>query len=114
VQGTLAADLGTKGWRVDEVVAYRTVTGDPSAEELDAAAGADAVAFTSSSTVERCLELLGRGRLPGVVVTIGPVTSATARTAGLAVAAEADPHTIDGLVEAVVSALGGRGEVDLS
>ncbi len=94
---------------VDEVVAYRTVAGDPSPEALDAAGRADAVAFTSSSTVERAIELLGPGRMPPVVVTIGPVTSATARSAGLTVAAEAHPHTIEGLVEAVVAALGGLG-----
>ena len=109
VRGALVAGLEAKGWLVDEVVAYRTVAGNPPPESLDAAGGADAVAFTSSSTVERALELLGPGRMPPVVVTIGPVTSATARSAGLVVAAEARPHTIEGLVDAVVSALGGPG-----
>ncbi len=107
VRGTLVAGLEAKGWLVDEVVAYRTVAGDPPPAALEAAGRADAVAFTSSSTVDRALELLGPHRIPPVVVTIGPVTSATARSAGLAVAAEARPHTVDGLVEAVVSALGG-------
>jgi uroporphyrinogen-III synthase len=109
VRGTLAAGLEAKGWLVDEVVAYRTVAGNPSPEALDAAGRADAVAFTSSSTVERARELMGSRRLPPVVVTIGPVTSATARSAGMTVAAEAHPHTVEGLVEAVVSALGGQG-----
>ncbi len=113
VRGALGTGLGAKGWVVDEVVAYRTVAGDPTADELDAAARADGVAFTSSSTVERALELLGRDRLPAVVVTIGPITSAAAATAGLTVAAEARPHTIEGLVEAVVAALGGQGGGDL-
>ena len=108
VRGAVAAGLEAKGWAVDEVVAYRTVAGDPSDEALEAAAGADAVAFTSSSTVERALELLGRDRMPSVVVTIGPITSATARASGLSVAAEAGPHTIAGLVDALVSALGGN------
>ena len=40
-----------------------------------------------------------------MVVSIGPITSATARERGLAVAAEADPHTIDGLVAALLGAL---------
>ncbi len=113
VRGALGTGLGAKGWLVDEVVAYKTVAGDPTTDELDAAAGADVVAFTSSSTVERALELLGHGRLPAVVVTIGPVTTATATAAGLTVAVEARPHTIDGVVEAVVEALGGQGGGDL-
>jgi uroporphyrinogen-III synthase len=66
------------------------------------------VAFTSPSTVERTIDLLGRGGVPPVVVTIGPVTSSSARSAGLQVSAEADPHTLDGLVAALVAALGGR------
>ena len=37
------------------------------------------------------------------VVSIGPVTSATAAARGLAVTAEADPHTIDALVDALLS-----------
>ncbi len=43
------------------------------------------------------------------VVSIGPVTSGTARERGLTVHAEADPHTIDGLVDAVCTVVGGSG-----
>ena len=42
-------------------------------------------------------------RLAARVVSIGPITSATAREAGLTVAAEASPHTIPALVEAVLT-----------
>ena len=86
---------------------------------MAAAGRADAIAFTSSSTVERAVELLGPGGVPPVVVSIGPVTSGSARAAGLQVTAEASPHTIGGLVEAVVEALAGgaihrrRGATDL-
>ena len=106
VRGVLADGLRAKGWLVDEVVAYRTVAGDPSPEAVESARRADLVAFTSSSTVDRALALLGSDGLPPVVVTIGPVTSASARSAGLTVSAEARPHTIEGLVEAVVRAVG--------
>jgi len=94
---------------VDEVVAYRTVAGDPPPEAVEAAGRADAVAFTSSSTVERTVGLLGRSGVPPVVVSIGPVTSSSARALGLDVSAEARPHTIDGVVEAVLAALGPPG-----
>jgi uroporphyrinogen III methyltransferase/synthase len=44
--------------------------------------------------------------LEGVrVATIGPVTSDTARTLGIRVDAEAQPFTIDGLVNAVLRLL---------
>jgi uroporphyrinogen-III synthase len=39
-------------------------------------------------------------------VSIGPVTSGTLRENGWEPAAEADPHDLGGLVEAVVRALG--------
>ena len=45
-----------------------------------------------------------------VVVTIGPITSATARERGLEVTAEADPHSLDGLVAAVSSQLAREGD----
>jgi uroporphyrinogen III methyltransferase/synthase len=74
-------------------------------ERLDDAAGADAVTFTSSSAVERYVELVGRRRMPPIVACIGPITAATARDRGLAVSVEASVHTVDGLVDALVAAL---------
>jgi uroporphyrinogen-III synthase len=105
VRGALAEGLRVKGWTVDDVVAYRTVGGDPDPAAVVAARGADAVAFTSSSTVDRTIGLLGAPGVPAVVVTIGPVTSDTVRAAGLHVTLEASESTIDGLVAALVSAL---------
>jgi len=104
----LAAGLRSKGWVVDEVIAYRTVAAHPGAAAIESAARSDAVLFTSSSTVERAIEVLGPAGIPPVIVTIGPVTSRSARSAGLRVAGEASPHTVDGLVDALVAALGGR------
>ena len=68
--------------------------------------GVDAITFTSSSTVTNFCDLLGTVPDPQpLVVSIGPVPRTTARARGLAVDAEADPHTIDGLVDALVSTL---------
>ena len=92
-----------------EVEAYRTVPA--AALEEDVAEGLrtgalDAIALASSSTVRNLVDLLGGLPHPDVkIVSIGPVTSDTCRELGMAVAAEADPHDIDGLVDAVVQAL---------
>jgi uroporphyrinogen III methyltransferase/synthase len=97
--------LRAAGWSVDVVEAYRTVPVAPDEALRDQVASADAITFTSSSTVDHVVAALGTERLPATVVSIGPITSATASGHGLAVTAEADPHTIDGLVDAVLAAL---------
>ncbi len=106
VRDVVVPGLVAKGWRVDEAVAYRTAAGTVDAAAVARARAADAVAFTSSSTVERTVELLGADGVPPVVVSIGPVTSGAVRAAGLTVTVEAAVHTLDGLVAAVAVALG--------
>jgi uroporphyrinogen-III synthase len=69
-------------------------------------ASADAVCFTSSSTVTGFVSSLGVSAAPPVVVCIGPVTAETAAAAGLAVTAVASSHTIDGLVSTLSEVLG--------
>jgi uroporphyrinogen-III synthase len=102
----LPAGLAERGYTVDVVEAYRTVIGRPSSEALGAAATASAVTFTSSSTVTNFLAVAGDLPVPPVVACIGPVTADTARAAGLTVDVVAAEHTIDGLVAALVGALG--------
>jgi uroporphyrinogen-III synthase len=111
-RGDLAADdldraLAAKGWTPVRVVAYRTVTAAAlPGEVLDALAAGevDLLAFTSASTVRGFVELVGDRPWSGRVVSIGPVTSAACRELGLEVAAEADPHDLDGLLAALVAA----------
>jgi uroporphyrinogen III methyltransferase/synthase len=97
----LADGLRAKGWTVDVVEAYRTIPARPSDDALAAAAKADAIAFTSSSTVTSWLAL----GAPLVVACIGPVTAATAAEHGVPVTVVATEHTVDGLVDALVAAL---------
>ncbi len=97
--------LAANGWTVDVVEAYRTRLGEPSAAALDALSRADAVTFTSSSTVANFLEVTGDLRRPPVIACIGPVTAATARNAGLDVTVVAEAHTIPGLVQSLVATL---------
>jgi uroporphyrinogen III methyltransferase/synthase len=104
----LTAGLRDLGYEVDVCTVYRTVTAAPDPAELaQVRAGEyEVCTFTSSSTVENFCDIVGDVPAGPRVVSIGPVTSATARARGLHVDAEADPHTIDGLVDAVVRALG--------
>jgi uroporphyrinogen-III synthase len=106
--------LRARGATVDVVDAYRTVVPAESVTAIRTlleAGGSrvDAATFTSSSTVTNFLNLLreaGVARPEGMrAVSIGPITSRTLRENGWEPAAEADPHDLAGLVEAVVRAV---------
>jgi uroporphyrinogen-III synthase len=107
--GELDRAIQARGWTPVRVDAYRTVLTERLPDDARAAlegGRVDAVAFTSASTVRGFVG--AAGRLPGGVsaVCIGPVTSAAAREAGMDVAAEADPHTVEGLADAIARVLG--------
>jgi uroporphyrinogen III methyltransferase/synthase len=108
----LGPGLRAKGWEVDEVEAYRTVTAGPADgatdDVVEAAVSAEVITFSSPSTVERYLELSG-GRVPPVVACIGPVTADAARKAGLVVDVVADEPTGPGLVTVLVAHRGTSG-----
>ncbi len=104
----LPEGLERLGYEVEVLPVYRTVTATPDPGDLERvrAGKVDALTFTSSSTVTNFDLLVGALSDPRpLVVSIGPVTSATARDHGLGIDAEADPHTIAGLVEALLGAL---------
>ena len=105
----LPLGLAAAGWDVDLVEAYQTVREPAPPEVLSLVGTADAVCFTSSSTVTGFVEACGIGAVPPVVACIGPVTAATAEEAGIAVDTVASRHTVDGLIDALVGALAGRG-----
>lgn len=98
--------LTAKGWDVDLVEAYRTVHPRLSAEVVDRASGADAITFTSASTVRGYVGAAGLEAVPPVVATIGPITSEASRELGVEVDVEAREHTIPGLVASLVDHLG--------
>ena len=106
---TLVEGLRARGYDLDVVAVYRTVTTQPDGHAVERVrrGDVDAITFTSSSTVTNLCDALGRvpDRQP-LVVSIGPVTSATARARGLRVDAEASEHTIDGLVATLLERLG--------
>jgi uroporphyrinogen III methyltransferase/synthase len=113
-QAAIARDVVPKGlaaigWSVDVVEAYRTEAVVPEADLLADARGADAITFTSSSTVEHFVAAAGVEGLPPLVACIGPVTAASAARLGVDVGVVAEVHTIDGLLAALVAALDGQG-----
>jgi uroporphyrinogen III methyltransferase/synthase len=98
-------ELGRLGAEVDVVEAYRTVAPENAAERIREALDCHphAITFTSSSTVQNFVAAVGAEAIRGVkAVSIGPVTSKTARSLGVEVAAQAREYTIDGLVKAVL------------
>ena len=102
----LRDDLEAAGARVTEVTAYRTVLDESmpaSAAKAIEAGDVDYITFTSSSTVRNFFEKtrtlnLEKFKENAKVISIGPVTSETAREHGLTVHAEAEEYTIPGLV----------------
>lgn len=101
----LPEGLRAAGYIVDVVEAYRTQRPQVDPWVLEEAATADAVAFTSPSTVEGYVAVAGKRAVPPVIVCIGPVTAEAARRHGLAVSAVAAVHTASGLVDALEGAL---------
>lgn len=103
----LEEGLAARGWMPIRVTAYRTVHPEhlPDEAKLALAHGwVDALAFTSASTVRGFVRMAGGpGAVPAAakVACIGPVTAEAAGLAGLEVDAVAEPHTIEGLVEAL-------------
>jgi uroporphyrinogen III methyltransferase/synthase len=104
----LRRGLVEAGWEVDAVEVYRTIPRRIEPKLLETAGRADAICFASSSAVDSYLDQAGTAGspIPPVVACIGPVTAATARRRGLHVSAEASEHTLDGLVAALLGALG--------
>jgi uroporphyrinogen III methyltransferase/synthase len=100
-------ELRRRGATVDVVDAYRTVLPEDAAARAREvlAAKPDWITFTSSSTVTNFMEAAGREALAGVrIASIGPITSEAIRAQDLSVDVEASPHTIPGLVQAILGA----------
>jgi uroporphyrinogen III methyltransferase/synthase len=99
--------LRDRGAEVEVAALYDTVSEPLGPEALEGLARADYVTFTASSTVDSLMAALATADTSfphrARIASIGPVTSATARAAGLEVAVEAERHDIDGLVDALVA-----------
>lgn len=101
----LVDGLRARGWNVDAVSAYRTVTPTLSDHLFAAVAAADAVVFASPSAVHGHLSQIGEQPTSGKVICIGHTTAAACAEAGVPVAALAPRPSDEGLAEAVTMAL---------
>ncbi len=100
----LPEGLTKAGASVDIAVLYRTKYAVP---DGDGALEADAVTFTSASTVRAFVAAYPERDLTELCgISIGPVTSAVMRELGVGIAAEADEYDLDGLVAALIEELG--------
>jgi uroporphyrinogen III methyltransferase/synthase len=112
--------LRDAGAEVDVVPAYRNLSPTPEEVEriqsLVEPAEADAVLFTSSSTVQNLFDVLGQdasGRLNALdLFSIGPVTTQAAEHLGLRIANTSPKQTIESLVATVRAYYAPPGDVD--
>ncbi len=93
--------LGRAGAQVTRVPVYRTAPAHAEAVKRDL--GAEGVSDVLLASPSAVAGLLNRAVVPRAVrvITIGPTTTAAARAAGLAVAAEARRPDLDGMLEAL-------------
>lgn len=101
--------LADAGATVDDPVAYRSIIPETSGEALRGAfeAGVDLITFSASSMVNNLVALLDTEDLKMdrqvPVASIGPLTSETARAAGLNVVIEPKESTLDAMLTAMIN-----------
>jgi uroporphyrinogen III methyltransferase/synthase len=99
----IPATLTEMGATVDVVDAYTNVVPADAGSRIRALRVKPSwITFTSGSTVKNWLALSGAESLEGVrIASIGPATSEVIRKHGLDIEVEANPSTVDGLVDAI-------------
>jgi uroporphyrinogen III methyltransferase/synthase len=99
-------ELTRRGATVEVVEAYRNVLPPDAAfqaETIFQVPYPDWITFASSSAVENLTDLVPLQRLQqSKIASIGPITSKTIRARGLNVTVEAQPHSVAGLVKAIM------------
>jgi uroporphyrinogen III methyltransferase/synthase len=101
----LAEELEEVGAAVDQVPVYRTVDVDEPNQDVADALKAEEVSWvtvTSGPTARSLVRLYGEMLKTAKIVSISPLTSATLRELGYPPEVEATPHTVDGMVEALL------------
>lgn len=105
----LPEGLKKLGAQVDVVTAYETVGSGKKKKELEdlfKEKQVDVITFTSSSTVNNFVKIMGNNfKLPADVkiASIGPVTAATAKKAGFPIDIHQEEYTMEGLIGALIN-----------
>jgi len=105
----LIKELQKSGAQVKEVAVYETIIDRENKDGLLKSfreAAPDIVTFTSSSTAKNFVDLVGKKSFKTIFskskfVSIGPITSKTAKGLGIKIAAQAKQYTIPGLLQAI-------------
>jgi uroporphyrinogen III methyltransferase/synthase len=103
VRRSLPEALRKAGAQVTETVAYTHQQPDVSHDDVDALKAFDPglMIFTNAAAIDNFAQTFQGDLLNTPIASIGPVTSAAAKAAGLKVAVEPATHTVDELLEAV-------------
>ncbi len=103
----LLDSLHRMGAEVEELKLYNTIVPMQNRELLleQLRDGIDWITFTSASTVNHFMEMIGKENIKRLknkkIAVIGPVTASAAQDQGLAITCQANPHSIPALVEAI-------------
>lgn len=100
------SELRKLGAEVDVVEAYRNILppeAEASGRHIFQPPYPDWILFASPSAVDNLSRLIDPRKLASIkIASIGPVTSAAIRAHGLTVTVEANPHTVEGLVQSLM------------
>jgi uroporphyrinogen III methyltransferase/synthase len=101
----LAEELEERGAAVDQLSVYRTVDiEEPNQDVADALRAGEVgwITVTSSPTARSLVRLYGDALRSARIVSVSPLTSATLHELGHSPDVEATPHTLDGMIEALL------------
>jgi uroporphyrinogen-III synthase len=96
-----------KGWVVDRVTTYRTISVTPTVDRSSEISHADAITFASASSARAWFDVFGI-TMPKVVVAMGPMTAQALNELGVQNVIVASAQTLTGLVTATAQALASR------
>ncbi|AKK04686.1 uroporphyrinogen-III synthase [Corynebacterium mustelae] len=103
----VASGVTARGWRVTDVIAYRTVAAAPPSPGVIAAVqdgDIDAICVTSGSTIRNLVAATGKPHPGTMIACIGPMAAAACRECGIRVDVVPKVAEIPALIDALAAA----------